>query len=87
VTASNGFGFVRWRQSFGDHPNLDSKIPPGSQILATWYVPIDNIPDVAGFSHIEVTIDDENTITLRLSAVTGREALLRILIHAVYGPK
>jgi hypothetical protein len=60
-------------------------IPSGKKLISVWYIPIDNNPDQAGFNQIEAVILNSNTIGLNVSSA-GRPALLRILIHAVYGP-
>ena len=51
---------------------------PGN-VAACWYVPVDNLPDIAGFSHIEVNpAGRQVSLTIR----PNRAALLRIYIYA-----
>ena len=51
-------------------------LPSGAQ--STWWVPIDNIPDLAGFSHIDITVSGGD---ITLQAQANRDAMLRVRIY------
>jgi hypothetical protein len=65
----------------------DSFAPPlqGSTVVGAWYEPIDNVPDLKGFSNITVnagqpTADD---VSLHFKGLNN-PAILRIRVHALF---
>ncbi len=64
--------------------DITVSVPDGYRLSRVWYVPIDNLPDVVNFHHIEVGISGRNIVRLMIKGLKGREALLRIIIQGSY---
>jgi hypothetical protein len=72
-----------------DHPNLHSlqiEVPPNRKLLQAWYVPTDNLIDMAAFHRIEVDPAGRHTINVILSSPPGKAGQVRIFIYGLYGP-
>ena len=74
---------VTYHAPIGAAQNYEIDIPAGRRILAAWYHPIDNIPDLVKFGHIEVAPSASgDDLNLLISALTDCE--LRIIISYFY---
>jgi hypothetical protein len=56
------------------------QIETPAKVVATWYLPIDNLPDLVKFQTISPTVSGDNRVTLTIKPV--QTALLRILVFA-----
>jgi len=55
------------------------QIDAGGRVGETWYVPVDNLPDLVHFGHIDV-VPNGNQVTLTIRPIS--DALLQIWIYA-----
>ena len=55
-------------------------IPVGETVTTCWYIPVDNLPDLLGFDHIDVApAGHAGSVTLTFKP--SRNALLRIYVY------
>jgi hypothetical protein len=55
------------------------QVPIGAPVSACWYAPIDDIPSLMAWDHIEVTPSTPGNVTLILRP--NRDNLLRIYVY------
>lgn len=55
------------------------EVPVGGNVGVCWYTPVDNLPDLMAFDHIEIVPSGSGN--LRLTIKPNRNALLRLYVY------
>ncbi len=66
---------------------LQVSVPVGHRLLATWYVPVDAVPNLVHFDHVETNVGDRDTIVLAVRGKPNVDVPLRLYIYGIYGPE